>query len=261
MMVVTIEEEIRKYGRELGADAVGFASIENYRSPKSPDLKTILPEARSLVVFGYREIDGALETENARVSMAARLAVMDLAKKNDYLVARFIEDRWKARSVFVLTSFPLGMSPPGMGLVGDISLRHAAVVAGLGVFGRHNLVIHPEYGTRVIYGAVLTELGLKPDPPLVEELCNQCGLCVESCPAKALEEEGKTDQMKCLRVSQPYGIGGLIGYMRKFIGTTPEEQKSALRDPLFLSLYQAPFMGFQYSCFKCETVCRAGRKK
>jgi epoxyqueuosine reductase len=60
-MAVTIEEEIKKYGRELGADAVGFASIENYRSPKSPDLKTILPEARSLVVFGYREVDGALE--------------------------------------------------------------------------------------------------------------------------------------------------------------------------------------------------------
>ena len=258
---MTVEEEIRKYGRELGADAVGFASLEAYRSPKSPELKTILPEARSLVVFGYREVDGALESGNARVTMAGRLAVMDLAKKNDYLMARFIEDRWKARSAFVLTSFPLDMSPPVMGLVGDISLRHAAVAAGLGGFGRHNLVIHPEFGTRVIYGGVLTELTLKPDPPLAKELCNQCGLCVESCPAKALEEEGKTDQMKCLRVSQPYGIGGLIGYMRRFIGATPEEQKSALRDPLFLSLYQAPFMGFQYTCYQCETVCPAGRKK
>lgn len=258
---MTIEEEIRKYGRELGADAVGFASIANYRSPKSPDPKTILPKAKSLVVSGYREIDGALESGNPRISMSSRLAVMDLAKKNDYLMARFIEARFKSQSAFVLTSFPLDMSPPGMGLVGDISLRHAAVAAGLGKFGRHNLIIHPELGTRVIYGAVLTELEIKPDPPLAEDLCNQCGLCVESCPAKALDEEGKTDQMKCLRVSQPYGIGGLIGYLRKFIGATPEDQKSFLRDPLFLSLYQAPFMGFQYSCYRCETVCPAGRKK
>lgn len=258
---MTIEDEIRKYGRELGADAVGIAAGEDYRSPKSPDLKTSLPGARSLVVFGYREVDGSLESGNPRVKMAGRLAVMDLAKKNDYLLARFIEDRWKARSAFVLTSFPLDMSPPAMGLVGDISLRHAAVAAGLGVFGRHNLVIHPEFGTRVIYGAVVTELALKPDPALTAELCNQCGLCVESCPGKALEEEGKTDPMKCLRVSQPFGIGGMIGYLRKFMGATPEEQKSALRDPLFLSLYQAPFMGFQYTCFQCETVCPAGRKK
>jgi hypothetical protein len=133
-MSIGMEEEIRKYGRELGADTVGFASVENYRSPKSPDLKTILPNARSLVVFGYREVDGALESGNARVSMAGRMAVMDLAKKNDYPMARFI-------------------------------------------------------------------------------------------------------------------------------GATPEEQKSALRDPLFLSLYQAPFMGFQYACYQCETVCPAGRKK
>ena len=51
------------------------------------------------------------------------------------------------------------------------------------------------------------------------------------------------------------------GYLRKFIGATPEEQKSTLRDPLFLSLYQAPFMGFQYNCYQCETVCPAGRKR
>jgi hypothetical protein len=42
---------------------------------------------------------------------------------------------------------------------------------------------------------------------------------------------------------------------------TPEEQKSFLRDPLFLSLSQAPFMGFQHSGTRCETVCPAGRKK
>jgi hypothetical protein len=44
-MGVTMEEEIRKYARKLGADALGFASLENYRSPQSPDLKTILPKA------------------------------------------------------------------------------------------------------------------------------------------------------------------------------------------------------------------------
>ena len=45
MMGITMEEEIRRYGRELGADVVGFASVESYRSPKSPELKSILPGA------------------------------------------------------------------------------------------------------------------------------------------------------------------------------------------------------------------------
>ncbi len=32
-------------------------------------------------------------------------------------------------------------------------------------------------------------------------------------------------------------------------------------DPKFLSLYQALFIGFQYHCFRCMTVCPAGRKQ
>jgi epoxyqueuosine reductase QueG len=42
--------------------------------------------------------------------------------------------------------------------VGEVSLRHAAISAGLGAFGQHNLVAHPKFGTRVIFAAVLTKL-------------------------------------------------------------------------------------------------------
>jgi hypothetical protein len=35
--------------------------------------------------------------------------------------------------------------------------------------------------------------------------------------------------------------------------------KEEMRAPLFLSLYQAVSMGFQYECFRCEAVCPAGR--
>ena len=83
-----------------------------------------------------------------------------------------------------------------------------------GVFGRHNLVINPRFGTRIIFTAILTELPLSSDPPVEEELCDQCGICVEACPAGALDVEGQTDQLKCLKSSQPYGIGGLIRYIR-----------------------------------------------
>lgn len=41
---MTAKEEIRRYGYELGADAVGFAAVEDYRAEKAPDPGTILPE-------------------------------------------------------------------------------------------------------------------------------------------------------------------------------------------------------------------------
>jgi epoxyqueuosine reductase len=153
------------------------------------------------------------------------------------------------------------MVAPAMGLIGDVSLRHAAVSAGLGVFGRHNLIIHPRFGSRLSFTGILTELALESDPPVKEELCNNCNLCVEACPGKALETEERTEDLKCLRFSQPYGIGGAIGYLLKFIGKSPDEQKALLKDPRFMSLYQASFIGFQYNCFKCIAICPIDRRE
>jgi epoxyqueuosine reductase len=250
--------EIRKYGMDLGVDAIGFVALEDYKSPKSPDPKSYLPKARAIIVLAHRMIDGALDSKNPRFNIAGRMAVMDTSKSHLYLMARLIEKQTGKKASPVLSSYPLDMEAPTLGLVGDISLRHAAVASGLGVFGRHNLVIHPRFGSRLSFTGLLTELPLASDEPLNEELCNDCGLCIEACPGKALETEGRTEDMKCLRASQPFGIPGLYGYLRKFIGKTPEEQMALLKDPLLMSLYQASFIGFQYTCFNCIAVCPIG---
>ncbi|HON24164.1 MAG TPA: hypothetical protein PKV74_10350, partial [Syntrophales bacterium] len=154
------KEDIRSYALNLGADAVGFAAIEDYKSPKSPDPKLILPGVKSIVVMAYRELDGGVESMNTRTCMSGRMALMELSQKNVYLLGRYVEDKYRVRTAPVLISYPLDMGPGVMGLIGDLSLRHAAVAAGLGVFGRHNLVIHPRFGSRIIFTALLTELAL-----------------------------------------------------------------------------------------------------
>lgn len=255
------KEEIRKKAFDLGVDDIGFASIDDYKSPRSPDPKKILPGVKSLVVLAYRQTDGGLDTPNMRVAMAARMGMMDCAKEHSYEVTRFIENRFKVRATPILFSYPLNLENPKDGVIGDVSIRHAAVAAGLGTFGMHNLVVHPRFGSRVAFTTILTELPLKSDPPVKERACTDCGMCVDNCPGRALEKIGYTDEMKCLKISQPFGIGGLMGYIRKFIGASPEEQKQLLRDPIFLSLYQASFIGFQYCCFNCISVCPLGQHK
>jgi epoxyqueuosine reductase QueG len=81
-----------------------------------------------------------------------------------------------------------------------------------------------------------------------------------ACPGHALDEEGKTDAFRCLKASQPYGVGGAIRYAERLFEASGEERKEMLRDPMFLSLYQASFMGFQYTCNRCMAVCPAGLK-
>ena len=251
------KEEIRNYGIEIGADVVGFADIADYKSERAPDPKTILPGVKSMVVLGYREGHGTVESDNKRISMASRMGMMELGLKNNYLITRYIERGTGTKAALVPPSYPLDMDLPNMGSVGDVSLRHAAVAAGLGVFGRHNIVINPEFGTRIVFTAILTELPFSSDPKVTDDLCDNCNLCVESCPSGALDVEGKTDFMKCLKKSQPYGIGGMIRFQYKMLDATDEEKKEMLRDPKFLKLYQSHFIGFQYFCFECMAVCPA----
>ncbi len=220
----------------------------------------VLPGVKSIIVMGNREIDGAIESPNHLSAMASRMGSIEFSAKNNYLLSRFIEDEFGVRAASVPFSYPLPMDTPSGLPGGSISLRHAAIAAGLGVFGRHNLVIHPVYGTRIVFTAVLTQLALPGDPPLTEELCTQCGQCVEACQAGALDKEGKTHPFRCLKVSQPYGIGSAIGFVEQLFDANEEERKSLLRDPEFLNLYQASFIGFQYTCIKCMTSCPAGTR-
>jgi epoxyqueuosine reductase QueG len=251
------KETLRRFALDLGADAVGFAAAADYASPLSPPLESLFPGVRSLVVLAYRELS-TCESPSPEIAMTGRLELMDFIRSHDYQLARHIE-RGGGRAMTVAASYPMVMSEETKGSVGEVSLRHAAVAAGLGRLGRHNLVLHPELGSRVIFSAVLTDLELPSDPPVEGELCTQCGLCVEACPSGAFAEEGKTEVMKCIKVSQPYGIGGAIRFWSKYAEAPVAERKAMLKDTHYWRLYQAGFIGFQYFCFRCLAACPEGR--
>jgi len=63
--------------------------------------------------------------------------------------------------------------------------------AGIGVIGRHGLLITPKYGTSVRIGVVTTDMPLVPDQKLdiqIEKFCEICGLCASICPGRAIPE-------------------------------------------------------------------------
>jgi len=79
---------------------------------------------------------------------------------------------------------------------GILSMRHAALLSGIGSMGKNTLVINAKFGNMINIGAILTNLEL-PSDPLAEDLCiKNCRLCLDNCPQQDLD--GHTvDQKLC----------------------------------------------------------------
>jgi len=78
---------------------------------------------------------------------------------------------------------------------GRLSHKWIAYYAGLGWFGRNNLLIHPVYGSRMRYVTVLTDIPLTTGEPVRED-CGDCHDCVSECPANAIGERPEDFQLE-----------------------------------------------------------------
>jgi epoxyqueuosine reductase len=82
---------------------------------------------------------------------------------------------------------------------GGILLKDAAVLAGLGAFGRNNLVITPQFGPRVRWRALFLDVALKPTGPADYDPCAACDMpCRRACPQDAFVD-GAYSRARCDR--------------------------------------------------------------
>ncbi len=96
----------------------------------------------------------------------------------------------------------------GYPLKGEINLKVEAIRAGLGKRGKSTVVLHPKYGPRLRFMAVRTDAPLEPyvASALTEEenpVCNECTVCIDVCPTKALESYRMPDISFCLSNISP----------------------------------------------------------
>jgi epoxyqueuosine reductase QueG len=95
-----------------------------------------------------------------------------------------------------------------------VSHKHVGRAAGLGWFGRNNLLVNPELGSRFRLVTVLTDMPLEPGAPL-ERDCGPCRACVAACPAGAIKESREDfDHKACYGTLQEFRRKG---YVSQFI--------------------------------------------
>jgi epoxyqueuosine reductase QueG len=200
-------EKIESYLREQKMDVVGVADTDAWPSPLAEcNPNEILKDCKRIVVFG-KEISHPIYTaERHAIDLYANVA------QNYYHTM----DAIAIEAATMLTreghpSIPLGPYLPILMRKGKywgmVSLKHAAVRAGIGTMGRNTLLANETFGNRLRLGGILTTADLPAGTPLEESLCkDDCRVCVEVCPVRALDGHGSIDQYKCLKKSTAHPL-------------------------------------------------------
>ena len=122
---------------------------------------------------------------------------------------------------------------------GGIFLKDAAVLAGLGVVGKNNLLITPQYGPRVRLRALILDLPIQYKGALDDFApCDTCdGPCLQACPQNAFQE-GSYQRNRC--------------------------QRQLRKDETIPTIRQSPVVGMPPEfrivyCRKCEFSCPVGQ--
>lgn len=129
------------------------------------------PDARSVLVLGlhHPEDDPRLDWWHGGTSPGDRRLVAICASLQQWL-----------DDAHAVSGLPL----PYAAERGGVFLKDAAVLAGLGIIGRSNLVVNPEWGPRLRFRALLIDEELNPTGPLAGFApCDTCAqLCHLACP-------------------------------------------------------------------------------
>jgi len=245
-------------GIMFGSCAVEHPLLESYRDK----MESLLPGAETLVVFAVAHSHSALAAKNNQIKQYDTLFTYRKAGDLSHQLCREIEAEGR-RAVAVPVYLPMDMLGDGKGMRGEICWRRAGVACGLGYFGKNRLLITPEHGPRVRLGGVLTDYPLPLSGEAGEqgggpENCGECTVCLESCPAGALEE-GSINKKKCGDVVFEYGLRRFAGFLEELCTAGEAELQEKLKSPDLRELWQNFMTGGYYYCWECQSSCPVGR--
>jgi epoxyqueuosine reductase len=261
---------VKARARALGADLVGIARGQTLDAhppdPGQPQTPSRITPAdgRSVIVLARRLLAGLgrLRGHDDRHKQYSTELVLSDLEEIELKLVYFLEDH----------GFPAVTVPPvhvdprhydrGGDTRGPLSLPHAAVEAGLGTLGLNLMLLTPEFGPRVVLGAVLTGADLEPDPPLDRPLCRgeSCGRCLLACPGDAVLQ-WKLDKGRCAPHASPYGFGYLMDHLERVVSAPPGEQAALLKSRESFMVWQSILrgVGVYSGCTRCVDVCPVGQ--
>jgi epoxyqueuosine reductase QueG len=184
-------EELKVAAREAGADLVGVADLGPFKAEQC-----VLP-ANILERF-TKAVSIAIHLADAIVDGIDRAPTPDYARHYrevnaalDTVTARLV--KWINQRGFSAFGVPASQIVDNTNLLGSISHKAVARMAGIGWQGKSLLIVSPQYGPRIRLSTLLTDMPLSADTPL-KNRCGTCAECTKACPASAIKNVGTNDR-------------------------------------------------------------------
>jgi epoxyqueuosine reductase len=245
--------EIKRRARELGFDLVGITTAEpsKYReylrewldSGQAGSMEYLrrrfeerteparyVPDAASVICVAINYHVPLQPVEESQRQHHGRIARYALGE--DY--HEFIKERLWQLADWLQKAVP-GTITRSCVDTAPVLEKEVAARAGIGWIGKNTCTIHPQVGSWLLLGEIITTLALPPDEPAVDR-CGTCRRCIEACPTDALAEPYQLDARRCisyLTIEHPEPI--------------PESFHAQLGEWL-------------YGCDICQEVCPWNRK-
>ncbi len=181
-----MSQQIKEIARFFGADAVGITHLDQayvythrahaWRGDGTKDGNPITLNHKYAICMGLagdndRYMAAPSHIADAHYSMGNTLSMIPAFMLAGYIREMGYPARWHAYNSMDVNPLPL------------------AIMAGLGELGRHGMLIHEEYGSRMHLMVVTTDLPLAVDEPVdlaVEEFCRYCKKCARTCPSRSI---------------------------------------------------------------------------
>jgi epoxyqueuosine reductase QueG len=181
----TEASKLLKHAAEAaGADLVGVAEYDErwtytqrFSASTAAGKPNDLPsETTSVIVIGQAMDERLIETAPSALSGAAT----GMGYSQDAVV------------LLTIAQFIRNLGYTAIPSMNDTALAIPyAIKAGLGEYGKHGLVITPEFGTSVRFGKIFTDMPLAHDRPIsfgVAQMCAICNACSKACPSRAIPD-------------------------------------------------------------------------
>lgn len=235
---LNMKEEIINISKNIGIDIIGFCDTKNLIVPY--DKYKLQDELSYKSTFQVGNIaDKDLSNEkyniyNTAIVIGVSYKKVDMSDKSKvYLSSCSIGEDYHIvlkNKLEVIKEYLETKGYIGKIFVDNNPLdeRLLAYNAGLGFFGKNNLLINEKLGSYFYIGVLLTNASISSNK-IIDSKCINCGLCKKVCPLGAINDNNILDSTKC------------ISYLNQKKNITEEESKY--------------FDNCIYGCDKCISIC------